>query len=225
MGRISKKIRNSKLSNKDIEELRKDFIENRETSWVVNTLKINRHTVNRYYEIFRVEFIKAEKERLHRTFNWTRTKCKDFDYELSEIDNIKPPDNAQLNIYLVIAEGQIFATVRFNTQENLIKPILYRKYSRAKIPYKWISYPESFDKNIQISYIFLKVIGTDMRRRYNSLLRLFVKEFFKSRKSHHGISKNRLYYYIKEIEWRINSTVSSRRDAESMTGVFRDYLN
>ena len=197
----------SKLSDYTIKKILKKFCIELTATQASQDLSLNRHTVDRYYQLFRVKI--AEYQELQKQ------KFKgDIEIDESYFGSRRFGDPRGRStatkipvIGLLKRNGRVYTEIIPDASRSAIMPIIAKLIQRSKSNIytdRWRSY----DGLVISGYKHQRINHSkEFARNHNHIngIESFWSYVKRKMRKHNGIPKKNFYYYLKEAEFRFNN--------------------
>ncbi len=196
----------SKLSNYQIKKLLYNFSLELTSVQTARQLKLNRHTVDRYYEIFREKIAAYEEEHLRLLSGNIEIDESYFGSRHVGDKRGRGAPNKIPVIGILKRQGKVYATVIPDASSKTLVPIIEKLVAKSKTNVytdKWRSY----DGLVLSGYKHYRINHSqEFVRNHNHIngIESFWSYVKLKMRKHNGIARHKFYFYLKESEFRFN---------------------
>lgn len=197
----------SKLSDYKIKKILHSFSLELTSVQTAYQLKLNRHTVDRYYGIFREKIAAYEEENLRKLSGNIEIDESYFGSRHAGDKRGRGAPNKIPVIEILKRKGKVYATVIPDVSSKTLVPIIEKLVAKSKTNVftdKWRSY----DGLVLSGYKHHRINHSqEFVRSHNHIngIESFWSYVKRKMRKHNGIAKHKFYLYLKESEFRFNN--------------------
>jgi transposase len=197
----------SKLSHYKIKKILQCFANELTATQASNLLNLNRHTINRYYQIFR-EKIADYLERNINKMSWEIEIDESYFGSRHKGDKRGRAVERKIPVVgLLKRNGKVYTQIIPDASRKSLLPIIAELVEKSKSNVytdKWRSY----DSLVLSGYKHSRINHSkEFARKNNHIngIESFWSYVKRKMRKHNGIPRHRFYYYLKESEFRFNN--------------------
>ncbi len=196
----------SKLSDYQIKKILKSFSLELTSIQTARQLNLNRHTVDRYYEIFREKIAAYEEEHLRPLSGNIEIDESYFGSRHVGDKRGRGAPNKVPVVGILKRQGKVYATVIPDASSKTLLPIIEKLVAKSKTNVytdKWRSY----DGLVLSGYKHYRINHSiEFARNHNHIngIESFWSYVKRKMRKHNGIVRHKFYFYLKESEFRFN---------------------
>jgi transposase len=197
----------SKLSDYKIKKILQSFSLELTSVQTAHQLKLNRHTVDRYYEIFRERIAAYEEENMRKLSGNIEIDESYFGSRHIGDKRGRGAPNKIPVIGILKRKGKVYATVIPDVSSKTLVPIIEKLVANSKTNVftdKWRSY----DGLVLSGYKHHRINHSqEFVRSHNHIngIESFWSYVKRKMRKHNGIARHKFYLYLKESEFRFNN--------------------
>lgn len=197
----------SKLSNFQIKRILRYFCLELTSTQAAKLLKINRHTADRYYQVFRKKIVEYEENNLKKLAGHIEI---DESYFGSRHKGDRRGRNTTTKIPVIgilKRNGKVYTEILKDASRCSIMPIIKGLIQRSKSNIytdRW----KSYDGLVLSGYKHYRINHSkEFARNHNHIngIESFWSFVKRKMRKHNGIPKQKFYLYLKESEFRFNN--------------------
>ncbi len=196
----------SKLSNYKIKKILKCFSLELTACQAAKQLSLNRHTVERYYNIFREKIAQYQENNLQKLSGNIEIDESYFGSRHRGDKRGRGAPNKIPVIGILERKGVVYTKIILDASSKTLLPIINKLVQKSKTNIytdKW----KSYDSLILSGYKHFRINHSKEFVRNNNHIN-GIESFWsyvkRKMRKHNGIAKHKFYLYLKESEFRFN---------------------
>ena len=196
----------SKLSDYQIKKILKSFSLELTAVQTARQLNLNRHTVDRYYELFREKIAAYEKEHLKQLSGNIEVDESYFGSRHSGDKRGRGTPNKIPVVGILKRQGKVYASIIPDASSKTLMPIIEKLVAKSKSNVYTDSW-RSYDGLVFSGYKHHRINHSqEFVRNHNHIngIESFWSYVKRKMRKHNGIARHKFYLYLKESEFRFN---------------------
>ncbi|MEF3692009.1 MAG: IS1595 family transposase, partial [Candidatus Moraniibacteriota bacterium] len=197
----------SKLSNYKIKKILKCFANELTATQASKLLNLNRHTINRYYQLFREKIAEYQEKTINKMSGEIEIDESYFGSRHAGDKRGRSVEKKIPVVGILKRNGKVYTRVIPDASRKSLIPIIADLVEKSKSNVytdKWRSYDGlvfSGYKHHRINH------SKEFARKHNHIngIESFWSYVKRKMRKHNGIPRKRFYYYLKESEFRFNN--------------------
>ena len=196
----------SKLSDYQIKKILKSFSIELTAVQAARQLNLNRHTVDRYYELFREKIAAYEEQNMKQLSGNIEVDESYFGSRHSGDKRGRGTPNKIPVVGILKRQGKVYATVIPDASSKTLVPIIEKLVAKSKTNVYTDSW-RSYDGLVFSGYKHHRINHSqEFVRNHNHIngIESFWSYVKRKMRKHNGIARHKFYLYLKESEFRFN---------------------
>ena len=197
----------SKLSDYKIKKILQCFANELTATQASKQLSLNRHTIDRYYQIFREKIADYQEKNINKMSGEIEIDESYFGSRRKGDKRGRSTERKIPVVGILKRNGKVYAQIISDASRKSLMPIIADLVEKSKSNVytdRWRSY----DGLVFSGYRHHRINHSkEFARKHNHIngIESFWSYVKRKMRKHNGISRNRFYYYLKESEFRFNN--------------------
>lgn len=200
-------MKHSKLSDYKIKKILQCFANELTATQTSKQMSLNRHTIDRYYQIFREQIANYQEKNINKMSGEIEIDESYFGSRHKGYRRGRSVERKIPVVGILKRNGKVYAQIIPNASRKSLLPIIGDLVEKSKSNVytdKWRSYDGlvfSGYKHHRINH------SKEFAKNHNRIngIESFWSYVKRKMRKHNGIPRNKFYYYLKESEFRFNN--------------------
>ncbi len=199
-------VKYAKLSNKKIKQILKYFCLELTAVQTAKMMRLNRNTIDRYYQMFREKITEHQDNNLHKLSGEIEIDESYFGSARRGDKRGRSTERKVPVFGLLKRNGQVYTQIIQDASRKSILPIIAKLVEKSRSNLytdQWRSY----DGLVLSGYKHRRINHSkEFARNHNHIngIESFWSYVKRKMRKHNGIRRNKFYLYLKEAEFRFN---------------------
>lgn len=204
---LEKPMRYSKLSNYKIKKILQCFASELTAAQTSKLLDLDRHTIDRYYQIFRERIVKYQEKNIGKLSGEIEIDESYFSSRHKGDKRGRARDVKIPVVGILKRNGKVYTKIIPDASRKSLMPIIANLVEKSKnnvYTDKWRSY----DGLVLSGYKHYRINHSkEFVKSHNHIngIESFWSYVKRKMRKHNGIPRHKFYYYLKESEFRFNN--------------------